>query len=432
MWRHTFKDCCGGLATGLAILLFDAYSLGAQLPNAGGEIHFEAAIATAFANDPQLQVSEAEVEMGRGSVVGASTYPYNPEVELNGAARRETGEYEADFGIGLSQEIELPGKRRARRAVAGARLQTARLRHAHQRLLVAAETHARFVDALEARELLRIAAADAGLAGRLHDVARKRVERGAATQLELNLAEAELGRAEGRVQQASGALEAARIALARTMGVNPLSPPTPAGPLQIDLPLLPEIATLSETSLSRRSDLQALREAELESVARAEAADLGAWPNLTVGFFAEREGERETIIGGRFSVPVPVFHRNQGEIVEARAARTRAAADRQTAELLAQQEISTAFVTYQAARRQAESLRKRVFGTLKSNVALLEKAFAAGKTTWSDVLIIGRSLVDAESELVTAQARARRSWVALQLAAGRMPLPTTTVEEEVR
>jgi cobalt-zinc-cadmium efflux system outer membrane protein len=131
-------------------------------------------------------------------------------------------------------------------------------------------------------------------------------------------------------------------------------------------------------------------------------------------------------------VPVPVFHRNQGEIAEARAGVARASAERQEAELAAEQEISTAFATYQAARRQAESLRRRVFGTLKNNVALLEKAFAAGKTTWSDVLIIGRSLVDAERELIAAQAEARRNWVALQLAAGRTPVPTMIVEEEVR
>jgi cobalt-zinc-cadmium efflux system outer membrane protein len=412
--------------------LIEALPVGAQLPNASAEIHFEAAIETAFENDPRLQASEAEVEMARGAVIGAHTYPYNPEVELNGAARRETGEYEADFGIGVSQEIESPGKRRARGAMADARLQTAQARHAHQRLLVAAETHARFVDALEARELLRIAEADAGLAERLHDVARRRLERGAATQLELNLAEAELGRAEGRVQQASGARDAARSALARTMGADPSAPPIPAGFLQIDLPPFPELSQLGETALSRRNDLQALRDTELESSARADAARLSAWPNLTFGFFAEREGERETIIGGRFSVPVPLFNRNQGDIVEARAAITRASAARRAAELAAVEELSIAFATYHAASRQAESLRSRVFGTLKSNVELLEKAFAAGKTTWTDVLIIGRSLVDAERELVAAQAEARRNWVALQLAAGHVPIPTMTVEEEVR
>jgi cobalt-zinc-cadmium efflux system outer membrane protein len=420
------------LAIGLVLLFLAALPVDAELATIGGEIRLDEAIDTALAKDPRLQVSEAEVEMARGALVAAATYPHNPEIEVFGASRRETGEYEADFGIGVAQEIELPRKRRVRGAVADARLQTAQSRLGRERLVVASETHMMFVDALEARELLRVARADAGLTGRLHDVARRRLQRGAATQLELNLAEAEFGRAEGRVEQAAGAFDAARVALARAMGVSPLTPPIPAGSLHIDLPPPPGLATLGEKALSGRKDLRALREVEVESAARAELADLSVWPNLTFGVFAEREAERETIIGGRFSIPVPVFHRSQGEILEARAAIVRAAADRRAAELVAEQELSTAFVTYQSAQRRAERLRRRVFGNLKSNVALLEKAFAAGKTTWSDVLIIGRSLVDAERELVTAQAEARRNWVTLQLAAGLVPLPAASAEEEIR
>ena len=107
---------------------------------------------------------------------------------------------------------------------------------------------------------------------------------------------------------------------------------------------------------------------------------------------------------------------------------SRTRAERESAELAAAQETAATYAQYQAASATAKRLQESVLGSLQQNLDLLQKAYEAGKTTWPEVLIIRRSLIDARRELVSAQAEARRAWIQLQLAAGQMPVPQLTQE----
>jgi outer membrane protein TolC len=94
--------------------------------------------------------------------------------------------------------------------------------------------------------------------------------------------------------------------------------------------------------------------------------------------------------------------------------------------------VVAAHARYQAGMHTAEKLRRLVFGTLEQTLDLLQRSFEAGKATWPEVIVIRRTLVDAQRELTAAQAEARRAWTELQLAAGRMPLPEQSRPEEER
>lgn len=387
------------------------------------ELTLEQAVEIAFRNTPRVRALQAQVSEAAGRLVGAKTYPFNPELELSGAARRGPDSTSGDVEVGVAQEIELAGQTAKRAETARLELQAARSNRRRALRLLAAEVHLVFLDAVEAREMLGIARAEANLARQLLDLAKRRLDAGAGTQLDVNVASAELGRAELAVGAATGDLTAARAALAETVGLRAAQLPMPAGdllPLTRTLPPLDELVAAAE---ARRADLQALQEIMRAAKARIELARALAWPNVRVGVFAGHEERTDTLVGARIAIPLPFIQRNQGGIAEAEAAARRAAAERDAARLSVVREVVTAYERYRAGLTSLASLRQRVLGTTEENLELLRKAFAAGKTGWTDVLVMRRTLFGAQRALVQTSAQVRRDRVRIDIATGRIPLP---------
>jgi len=397
--------------------------------SAAPTLTLEEAVTTALRDHPTVTVARARIGEASGRLVGAETYPYNPELELEGGARVGSGQASGDFEVGLAQEIELGGQQGRREAVGEADLRAARAdARGEMRRLVAA-VHLAFADALEARAQLEVAQDEAALAGELLELARRRLQAGAGTQLDVNVASAELGRAELMVGAAIGALAEARAALAERLALPPGELPMPAGELAPeDGPIAP-VAELIAAAQDNREDLRALAALEAAARARGELARAGAWPNLRVGVYAGREGGAETLIGARLSIPLPVVSRNQGGVAEADAALTRTRAERRAARLRVTREVVSAAERYRAELAALKALKERVVGTTAENLALLKKAFEAGKSDWTDVLVMQRALFDARRALVATSAQARRDRLRLDVAAGTLAVPTADGEE---
>jgi cobalt-zinc-cadmium efflux system outer membrane protein len=387
------------------------------------ELTLAQAVAHTFARSPEIRAAEARLGEARGRLTGAESYPYNPILEGGAASRQGGDQSSVDLEVSLGQELEIAGQRGDRIDTAEAELAAERATLLRARRLVAARVHLAFVAALEAHELLEVSRRDVELTRRLYELAQRRLGRGAGTQLDVNVAGAELGRAEARYQAAEATYRGERARLAEVMGLDPTFLPLPRGELRASLPGIPSLEQVVESARGRRADLQALRDLESASRARHELARSEAWPNLTLRAFASREEETDTIIGGGLSVPLPLFDRNQGRIEETRAGIDRAAAEREVGELAVDREVVAAHARYRAGLRTSARLRELVLGTLEQNIELLQRSFEAGKATWPEVVVIRRTLVDAERELTAAEAQARRAWIELQVAAGRMPVP---------
>jgi cobalt-zinc-cadmium efflux system outer membrane protein len=384
----------------------------------------------AFAQNQELRGAEASVAEAQGRLLEAETYPYNPVLEGGVASRRSGSRNTVDFEVGVGQELEIAGQRGGRIASAEAELLATRARHLRTKRLVAARVHIAFVDALEARELLAVARRDVEIVEGLHHLAQRRLDRGAATQLDVNVAAAELGRAEARLFAVEADHDVARALLAEAVGLGPSVAPVAAGELREDLGSAPSLEELMQTAREHRADLQSLRDLERAGRARHELARLEAWPNLTLRAFLGQEDGSTTIVGGGLAIPIPLFDRNQGRIAETAASIARAQAELNTGELSVAREIVVAHARYRAGVTTALRLRQRVLATLEQNLDLLQRAFDAGKLTWPEVLVIRRAFVDAQRELTAAEAQARRGWIELQIASGKMPVPQTEASTE--
>ena len=92
-----------------------------RLRTSADEVVLETALAEAMSHSPELTRAAAAVAEARGRLVAARTYPYNPQIEVEGADRSGAdGGSTTDRGLALSQQIEIAGQRGKRIAEARA------------------------------------------------------------------------------------------------------------------------------------------------------------------------------------------------------------------------------------------------------------------------------------------------------------------------
>lgn len=421
--RKAITSIISWLLVGTAV----ATALAAQPPARDLRLTLAAARAEAEARSPELLAAAARVEEARGRLVAAETYPHNPALEVEGADRRSVDGSATDRGVALSQEVELAGQRGKRAAAARAALAAEESRYERRRREVLAAVERSFAETVRARELRAVAEADVELTRNLLAFEERRLDAGAGTRIDVNLARAAAGRAARRFQEETASWREARARLAEVIGLDPAAPPRAAGELPRRTDALGPLAELTRRALDDRADLAALsREAE-RSERRVALERALAVPNLELGAFASRE-EGDDVVGLRAGIAVPIFNRNRGGVAEAEAAVGRLAAERVAAELSAGREVATAYAHYQAAAAAVTALEGLVVETLEESLDLLRRAVEAGELSATEVVLARRELVEARREQIEA---AGELWLArtdLELAVGG-DLPTAARKE---
>lgn len=386
----------------------------------------EQSVAEAFARSPGLKARRAVVEQAEGRLIAAKTYPYNPELTVE-AARRSSGNFSViDRGLAVTQEVEIAGQRGLRSNEVSAELDASRAQFRREEERLAADVRVAFIEALRARELFAVERANADLIRNLAEVARKRFESGAIAQMEVNLAQVQVGRAERERHLAEGSYAVARTVLAGVVGLDPSAPPEPEGQLELPAEEPPTLTLLISGALERRSDLRAFRETTEAARVRIELARRDAVPNITVGAFVGQEDGVDHIAGGAIGIRIPLFNRNRGTIATAQAGHRQAVADTDTLELQVRQEVAASLARLRSATAATSTLQEQVLGTLRENLGLLQRSFEVGKVDWTQVLVFRREFVEAQRDYIDTITDAQLAATELDLAAGiRPPSPTT-------
>jgi cobalt-zinc-cadmium efflux system outer membrane protein len=412
--------------------MLDLRSAWALLPatvvslSAGGvhaePITLQEALARAGRANPDLQAASAEVAVAEGERAAAGQIAYNPEVAVAGGPRLAAGSTLFDLEAGVSQTFELGGKRGRRAAAATARLGAARARlQAAQRVAEVRARHA-FALALVERQRLERAREAEAVSAELLVAANDRLRLGAGTQLEVNVAIADQGRARHDRIDAERRLESARAELAAAVGGGAGESFEPAGEIE----RLPVLSASEERfvarALEQRADLAA-QQADL----RAAAADVGAAnalaiPDLTVSLTYAREQDdsgstREVVVAG-VAMPIPIFNRNQGSRAAARARHRRAGIVADAGRNQAERQARTAFRNFGRAREALLGFDESVVSRLGENLALARQSFVAGKIGYLEFNVLRRDLVATGFAYLDALAEGVDAWRDAALAAG--------------
>jgi cobalt-zinc-cadmium efflux system outer membrane protein len=309
----------------------------------------------------------------------------------------------------FSQLIELGGKRTSRVREAQFDRDGTEWDYQVKRLEVLKLTSLAFIDALTAQRNVQLAEENVELTEGAVPVTKKRVEAGKASDVELVRTNTAVATARIRLSGARRDLETARGNLAAQWGAKKATFSSVTGNLDQIRPI-PSLELL-KGKLQRNPDLarwmteRQRREATL-NLARSEAKPdltLRAGPRLLGASHADL-----TLVAG-FSIPLPLWNRNQGKIAEAEANVAKTADERAAAEAKTYAELNEAYQTLARAAEEVRISRETVLSGAKSAVDQITEGYAAGRFSQLDVLDAQRTYNEAQTEYVKALSDFRKA-----------------------
>lgn len=364
------------------------------------DITLEQAVEAALAGHPEVAASPLEIRAAEGRAFQASLRP-NPEGEvevanvsgdLPGASRSETT-------VGLSQRLETAGKRPARIDSSRSEIEVLRRDYEALRLTVVSDVRRAFTSLLGAQRRLALAREARGLADRLAGTAAAQVAAGAVSPIEETRARAAAAVAAADVLRAQREFAEARLELAAAMGAREPAFASAAGDLPEDLsvpPLDPLLARLAAVPDLSRWEAETGRRRAALAAEKAKAV-----PDVTLsGAYRRLQEDRENTFVLGFSVPIPVFDRNQGTVREAEAALAKAEPERRAAEVKLKSRLAQRHAAMDAAAREAAMIKDEALANAKRAYEAVEEGYRLGKFRYLDVLDAGKALVEARLRYV--------------------------------
>jgi len=358
------------------------------------------AVRRAISQQPSLHGFEFQLRMQEARIGEAGLRPSTSVgllvEDFAGTGARSDIE-SAQTTLSLSHVIELGGKRDARVAAAEAGHGRLRTEKAVLQLDVTAEVARRFVESLHERELLRIAQEGLQQAEASHAAAGRRVQAALAPAVEVARAEVGLLQAKLALEHAEHRLENSRVFLAAAMGDRTVRFGDTAGDLLAIDELAPIEALLEwmETSpdLMAFADEARLRDAQIR------LAEVQRRPDIRTEFgFRRYELDDDVAFIAGFNVPLGTGNRARYGIDVARAERSKADTDRESAFLRAQAHLLAQYGEIKHAILEARTLRDSVIPQLESVWSKTGVAYQRGRYSYLE-------LMDAQRELLGARRR---------------------------
>jgi cobalt-zinc-cadmium efflux system outer membrane protein len=335
---------------------------------------------------PALKAARLSVEEARGRQLGSgrlSNPAFNTSFQNESRVSPRTTLFGIDQAFPLTRRLSLEKKLTAQLVNAAEH----EVRDVERRYIALARSLAVKLLALDKQRALR--QQQTALAQKLSDFARDRAKAGELSPLDA---------VQAQVDSQRLLLEARRIEIESTslqgelkpmLGIKPQDTLTLAG----DLPLL---ALPKSKDWQQRADYQLAQTRIKAAQTDAELAKARRMSDVSAGFFASREQqdvtprhtERTGFVGFHFSIPLPFWNRNQGEIAEKAATAERALLESEALAAQITGEADTARREMQANAALATDTRDKLLPLVIEQTSKLEKAYESGQ---ADLLAVLRA-----------------------------------------
>jgi cobalt-zinc-cadmium efflux system outer membrane protein len=355
--------------------------------------------------NPTLVQASAAIRAAEGRYVQEGLYP-NPTIGYAGGdigLENTSGQQGMVFG----QEVVTHHKLRLARAVAGYDIEKACYDLDAQRQRVMNDVRTAYYEVLIAQETVEVAK-------RLVDISEEFVEVNERLREQLEVSRPvvlqsriEANAAKLSLTEAESAYEAAWRRLAAVIG-------------QPEIERRPLNGNLHEgiTELTWEEALQQLltQSPQLDHAyagvaqARTEVARQCAerWPNFEIGSWVKYdETALDTLLDVEVAVPLPVFNRNQGAIIDAEGALIIAEREVQRVELSLTNQLASVFERYDIAKRQMQIYRDSIVPDAQEALNLARVGYREGEFGYLDLLLAQVTYFDASLELL---ARLEELW----------------------
>lgn len=350
-----------------------------------------------------ILITKDQVDAAAAGLATAGAYP-NPELEALGGGYhpRQTDVHRGNLqSYTLTQRVDWPAQRQARKAIAAAHLDAS---HAQVRVTeteVVARVKLRFYDLLRRQAEAAAARLDLALMGDIRRRVELRVTAGEAPRYELIKAEAEFLNAQKTLQTSEYRLEQALTYLRREVGSALPARFSVNGELDAPSPL-PSLDTLRQALLARNPELVQARAENTRADSMLELERRRRMPELALKVGADRDPETTSSRLG-VVVTVPLWDRRAGPIGEAAANARRARHERDLQEFALLQALEAAWHQYAIAQSQLIALEGGIIREAEAALKVAEAAYRFGERGILDYLDAQRVFRAARNDLIAAR-----------------------------
>lgn len=395
-----------------------------------GDLTLSNAIAAALLRNPQLATFAWRIRVREARALQASLLP-NPEIELEIEEFAGTGNAagfdSAESTVLVSQLIELGQKRQKRTRVAELNQDLAAWDYETARVGVVTSVARVFIETLVLQQQVELSTQNLELANSVYTAINKRVEAGATSPLDRTKASVVVARAKIELRRRHRELASARIRLASTWASRSPQFSKVIGDLA-GLRDLPDIDALY-SAVRLNPDIARWSVEVTQRKARIEQEQSQAVPDLNIGVGAKFLGEtNDTAAVVRLSLPLPLFDRNQGNILESRHELAKARQAERAAELRVVTALSEAYQHLAAAHEEAAALRADVLPAAKRAFDGTNTAYTQGKVGYLEVLDAQRTFFEARGQVIGALGAYHRAAVEVEGLIGR---PLSSLESPI-
>lgn len=394
---------------------------------AAGPLTLREALTLAARLNPGLAASAHDVLAAEGNARQAGALP-NPEFEIEaedfGGTDTRKGYDGATTTAGISQKIELGGKRSKRQSAARAEARLTGWDYEAARLDVLTRTKQTFVDVLAAQGRVALAEVSLALAQDVRKSAAERVKAGKVPELEETKATVEVSTADIARDRARRELDVARRLLVANWGSATPRFANAVGSLEDvrDAGSLDALAAAVERApeAARWTDAR-LAAAESLRLARAQRV-----PDITVNVGVSRfeeDGTHAAFAG--FALPLPLFDRNAGGIAAAQHVVMAAEQKERAARLLAATSLAGIHGRLDTARSEAVAIRDGLLPAAQKAFAAAQTGYREGKYGLLEVLDSQRTLNEVRTRYLEALADYHKAAVDLERLTG---IPLNTIQ----
>lgn len=362
------------------------------------------AIELALEGNPEVAAAKRQWEATEGQVLQGRSRP-NPELAYS---LEDTRSKTRTQSWQLNLPVELGGKRAARTKAAEKTREQAQAQLAELQATVRANVAAAYFDVLTAQERLVLARDSAALAKSSTDTVSKRVAAGKVSPVEES--KARVAEAGVRVELAQAASEQ-RNALSRLFALLGRidAPYTVLEGKAENLPSVPSLADLQPLISSAPGVVLARIEVDRRKALTAlEQSKRVPDVTVSVGMQRSNETQRNVLLFG-VSVPLPIFDRNQGNLLEALKLEDKARDELQAASVRLHSEVAQGQERLSTITAEVQSLQQDVLPGAKSAYDAATIGFENGKFNFLEVLDAQRTYFTAKSQYLKALGEAHRA-----------------------
>ncbi len=389
------------------------------------QVTVDLAVQEAVENNLSLLAERYNISLADAQIITARLRP-NPVLTLGSALPDHTIFHSGTSPFVESGHIdfvfERGGKRESRIAVAENARGVAQLQLLDTMRSTVLDVQNGCVDVLLAKANVALAQENLQAFNEIVKVNTDRVRAGDLAQVELERTRLTTLQFQNDVQKSESSLLVARNQLQTLLGRTlHLSSFDVIGDLRKDAPSV-MAENIRQLAFQQRPDLQALRRDQARSTADLRLQLAQGVVDYTVGLEYQRQQGNirdGNQFGLSFSVPIPVFNRNQGEIERAQRAQDQIAAKIRALEAAIETEVRNAYQQYTTTRDMLQRIETNMLSQSRGVRQTIEYAYRRGQSSFVDFLDAQRAFNDTMQSYNNARADYARSLYTIDSVSGK-------------